>query len=228
MQEYLQLMEENVFVMVIAIIGIMGCTAYSLAGKGINILYEESLLMTSTNNPFIKQLKLRRENGMRINVNISNTYAFIAKNMDKYKYLNMSIRDYVKMAWLVQLLCIMIGLIGGILRMNMWFVLYGIICAMAVNCVGKIEDVDRKEAQVIINMVDYFDNILAMDKKMVESQGDQAYNVDNASREADLQERIPAARPQTVAPAISFAGEMNTMSLEQKKLVEEVLREYLT
>ena len=81
MQEYLQLMEENVFVMVIAIIGIMGCAAYSLAGKGLNILYEESLSMTSTNNPFIKQLKLRRENGMRINVNISNTYAFIAKNI---------------------------------------------------------------------------------------------------------------------------------------------------
>ena len=196
MQEYLQLMEENVFVMVIAIIGIMGCAAYILAGKG-----------------------------------ISNTYAFIAKNMDKYKFLNMSIRDYVKMAWLVQLLCIMIGLIGGILRMNMWFVLYGIICAMAVNCVGKIEDVERKEAQVIINMVDYFDNILAMDKKMVESQGEQAYNVGNVSKEMDLQEvkeKIPAARVQAGAPAISFAGEMSTMSLEQKKLVEEVLREYLT
>ena len=92
MQNFLSLMAENTFAIIIAVMGFFGCLAYGIAGKGMSVLYNESLSMTASNHPFIRQLKLRRENGMRINTSIHNTQAFVLKNMERYRYLNLSSR----------------------------------------------------------------------------------------------------------------------------------------
>ena len=41
MSDYLYFLQENVFIWVIAVIGTMGCLAYSLAGKGLALLHKE-------------------------------------------------------------------------------------------------------------------------------------------------------------------------------------------
>ena len=160
MQNFLSLMAENTFAIIIAVMGFFGCLAYGIAGKGMSVLYNESLSMTASSHPFIRQLKLRRENGMRINTSIHNTQAFVLKNMERYRYLNLSIDEYVKTAWLIQLICIMLGLMSGIIKQNMWYTAYGCVCAVAVACVGKIEDIEKKESRIVVNIVDYFDNVL--------------------------------------------------------------------
>ena len=120
MQNFVSIMGENAFAIIIAVMGFFGCFSFGLAGKGMSVLYNETLVMTSSNHPFIKQIKLRRENGMRINTSIHNTYIFVLKNMERYKYLNLSIDEYVKTAWLIRLICVMLGLISGIIKENMW------------------------------------------------------------------------------------------------------------
>ena len=148
MQNFTVNVGENAFVILIALTGLFGCLAFSLAGKGLSILYNETISMTASTHPFIKQIKLRRENGMRINMNIHNTYAFVLKSMDKYKYLNLTVRDYMKVAWLIQLVCVMLGLVGGVIKANVWYTAYGCVCAVAVSCVGRIEDVERKSSRL--------------------------------------------------------------------------------
>lgn len=215
MQNLMSIIVENAFAILIAVTGFFGCLAFSLAGKGLTVLYNETTSMTASNHPFIKQIKLRRENGMRINTSIHNTYVFVLKSMERYKYLNLTVRDYIKTAWLIQLICVMIGLIGGVIKGNVWYTAYGCVCAIAVACVGRIEDVDRKEQQIVVNIVDYFDNVLAVDKKSVETEQQDIFDIDKEEAELHTAER---QEPDKGAAVISE---------EQRRLIEEVLREYL-
>ena len=220
MQNFTVNVGENAFVILIALTGLFGCLAFSLAGKGLSILYNETISMTVSTHPFIKQIKLRRENGMRINMNIHNTYAFVLKSMDKYKYLNLTVRDYMKVAWLIQLVCVMLGLVGGVIKANVWYTAYGCVCAVAVSCVGRIEDVERKEQQVVVNMVDYFDNMLGQDRKKSVMQHEEMHDEKTA-------QEIKPQEQQNVEPISVPRQTMMAINEEQRKLIEEVLREYL-
>lgn len=220
MQNFTVNVGENALVILIALTGLFGCLAFSLAGKGLSILYNETISMTASTHPFIKQIKLRRENGMRINMNIHNTYAFVLKSMDKYKYLNLTVRDYMKVAWLIQLVCVMLGLVGGVIKANVWYTAYGCVCAVAVSCVGRIEDVERKEQQVVVNMVDYFDNMLGQDRKKSVMQHEEM-------RDEKTAQEIKPQEQQKVEPIPVSRQTMMAINEEQRKLIEEVLREYL-
>lgn len=218
MQNFIINIGQNAFVILIALTGLFGCLAFSLAGKGLSILYNETISMTASTHPFVKQIKLRRENGMRVNMNIHNTYAFVLKSLDKYKYLNLSVREYMKVAWLIQLVCVMLGLVGGVINANVWYTAYGCVCAVAVSCVGRIEDVERREQQIVINMVDYFDNVLSHDRKNGESPREEVCDVKPAQ-----EVRTQASRP----PVHEAEQTITAINEEQRKLIEEVLREYL-
>lgn len=218
MQNFIINIGQNAFVILIALTGLFGCLAFSLAGKGLSILYNETISMTASTHPFVKQIKLRRENGMRVNMNIHNTYAFVLKSLDKYKYLNLSVREYMKAAWLIQLVCVMLGLVGGVINSNVWYTAYGCVCAVAVSCVGRIEDVERREQQIVINMVDYFDNVLSHDRKNDESLREEVCDVKPAQ-----EVRAQASRP----PIHETEQTVTAINEEQRKLIEEVLREYL-
>lgn len=220
MNEILEFVRENAFAIIIAFTGMLGCIVFNIAGKGLEGLYEESCSMNTTANPFLKQLKLRRENGMRINVSIHNSYAFVVKSMDKYRYLNMTIRDYVKMAWLIRLVCVMLGLVAGIINGNVWYTAYGCVCAIAVSCVGNIEDIDRKEIQIIVNIVDYFDNISAQDRRQAESD----FKADIGAEEV---KRNKQEMPVNAAALEEGKADMALINEEQRRLIEEVLKEYL-
>ena len=232
MQNFLSLMAENTFAIIIAVMGFFGCLAYGIAGKGMSVLYNESLSMTASSHPFIRQLKLRRENGMRINTSIHNTQAFVLKNMERYRYLNLSIDEYVKTAWLIQLICIMLGLMSGIIKQNMWYTAYGCVCAVA--CVGKIEDIEKKESRIVVNIVDYFDNVLSNDRVRageIEDEPDMEPVNEKAEAENNgvgyegsraMAKRKLLQEDKTVAYNTDIK-----ISDEQIKLIEDVLREYL-
>lgn len=226
-------MQENAFAVIIAVMGLFGCLSFGLAGKGMTVLYNESMSMTTSSHPFIKQIKLRRENGMRINSSIHNTYIFVLKNMEKYKYLNLAISEYVKTAWLIQLICVMLGLISGIIKENIWYTAYGCVCAIAVACVGRIEDIERREQQTVVNIVDYFDNVLTNDRVSGEAQRQDTVDAEDEtdrkaadrSGNADMDNRLIPGEVRTAKQETPVVT--GTISDEQRRLIEEVLREYL-
>lgn len=226
-------MQENAFAVIIAVMGLFGCLSFGLAGKGMTVLYNESMSMTTSSHPFIKQIKLKRENGMRINSSIHNTYIFVLKNMEKYKYLNLAISEYVKTAWLIQLICVMLGLISGIIKANIWYTAYGCVCAIAVACVGRIEDIERREQQTVVNIVDYFDNVLTNDRVSGEAQRQDTVDAEDEtdrkaadrSGNADMDNRLIPGEVRTAKQETPVVT--GTISDEQRRLIEEVLREYL-
>lgn len=226
-------MQENAFAVIIAVMGLFGCLSFGLAGKGMTVLYNESMSMTTSSHPFIKQIKLRRENGMRINNSIHNTYIFVLKNMEKYKYLNLSISEYVKTAWLIQLICVMLGLISGIIKENIWYTAYGCVCAIAVACVGRIEDIERREQQTVVNIVDYFDNVLTNDRVSGETQRQDTVDAeDETDRRAADRSGNADVHSGLIPGEVRLAKQetpvtTGTISDEQRRLIEEVLREYL-
>lgn len=231
MQNFIAVMQENAFAVIIAVMGMFGCLSFGLAGKGMTVLYNESMSMTTSSHPFIKQIKLRRENGMRINSSIHNTYIFVLKNMEKYKYLNLSISEYVKTAWLIQLICVMLGLISGIIKGNIWYTAYGCVCAIAVACVGRIENIDKREQQTVVNIVDYFDNVLTNDRVSGETQRQDIGEDETDKKAADR--NVNADVENGLIPGDMRLAKQDTpvmkgtISDEQRRLIEEVLREYL-
>ena len=234
MQNFLSIVAENTFAVIIAVMGFFGCLAYGIAGKGMSVLYNESLSMTASNHPFIRQLKLRRENGMRINKSIHNTHAFVHKNMERNRYLNLSIDEYVKTAWLIQLICVMLGLMSGIIKQNMWYTAYGCVCAVAVACVGKIEDIEKKESRIVVNIVDYFDNVLSNDRVRAGEIEDEP-DMEPVNEKAEAENNgagYGGSRAMTKRKLLQEdkTAACNTdikISDEQIKLIEDVLREYL-
>lgn len=56
MQNFTVNVGENAFVILIALTGLFGCLAFSLAGKGLSILYNETISMTASTHPFINRL----------------------------------------------------------------------------------------------------------------------------------------------------------------------------
>lgn len=224
-------MQENAFAVIIAVMGLFGCLSFGLAGKGMTVLYNESMSMTTSSHPFIKQIKLRRENGMRINSSIHNTYIFVLKNMEKYKYLNLSISEYVKTAWLIQLICVMLGLISGIIKGNIWYTAYGCVCAIAVACVGRIENIEKREQQTVVNIVDYFDNVLTNDRVSGETQRQDIVEDETDKKTADRSGNADVDNG-LISGDMRLAKQdtpvtTGTISDEQRRLIEEVLREYL-
>lgn len=99
--------------------------------------------------------------------------------MERYRYLNLSIDEYVKTAWLIQLICIMLGLMSGIIKQNMWYTAYGCVCAVAVACVGKIEDIEKGKPDSGKHCR-LFDNVLSNDRVGVgEMHGEPNVELDN-------------------------------------------------
>lgn len=155
--------------------------------------------------------------------------------MERYRYLNLSIDEYVKTAWLIQLICIMLGLMSGIIKQNMWYTAYGCVCAVAVACVGKIEDIEKKESRIVVNIVDYFDNVLSNDRVSVgEMHGEPNVEPDNENvgikNNGIEYEASRGMKNRKISQEYNKETACNSdikISDEQIKLIEDVLREYL-
>lgn len=206
MSENLKLLQNNWVIIFMAVMGLIGCISFMLCGIGIDVLGKQARNISASKNPFVKQMKLRYENGEKVGGRKQSSYGYVIKYMEKYTFFNCPIRNYIRLAWLCMLSCMMVGLVGGIITANSWYVAYACVCAVAILCVGKIEDIDHKEMYVIYCFTEYFDNFLTFDKKTVESSADDDYNT---IRKVDE----PHDKNDDTA---------------QRQLIDEVIREFLT
>lgn len=74
--------------------------------------------------------------------------------------------------------------------------------------------------QVVVNMVDYFDNMLGQDRKKSVMQHEEM-------RDEKTAQEIKPQEQQNVEPISVSRQTMMAINEEQRKLIEEVLREYL-
>ena len=106
---------------------------------------------------------------------------------------------------------------------------------MAVACVGKIEDIEKKESRIVVNIVDYFDNVLSNDRVSVgEMHGEPNVEPDNENvgikNNGIEYEASRGMKNRKISQEYNKETACNSdikISDEQIKLIEDVLREYL-
>lgn len=184
-----------------------GITINNILRKITGELLEETEHFEDTSDSFFKQMKLRYENCIKIGHNINNTEAFAGKYLDKYKHKGISINGYEKLSAIMAGLCVVCGIGGALVSKTyaMEYLLCGFLAMYIVTGYGKFLDIPEKRKKITLNIVDYFEN---------------RYYV-AASKETGIVEE------EAVETGNFVSKDAQKVSSDERKLIDEILREYL-
>lgn len=162
----LQLLETGNAIYVLAAVCIL-----SLAGKLItrNLykrLIKETDNMTMTKNKFLRMLKQRAENTYRVNQGISNTRAYLEKQLYNFRFLGLSLNGWNGFSTQLTLLCFLGGCAGAFAaywyRMDSYYiVLYGaggILSGLLSTLFDSGINIPERRQQLLVSLQDYMEN----------------------------------------------------------------------
>ncbi len=169
-------------------------------------LLEETERFEDSTETFFKQMKLRYENCIKIGHEINNTEAFATKYLEKYKHRGMSIYAYEKLAGIMSGLCVVCGVCGALMDKNyaMEYLLCGFLAMYILSGTLRLLDISDKKKRITLNIVDYFENRFYPAATM---EAESAVSEDSVTE------------PQT--------NKAQTVTVDERKLIDEILREYL-
>ena len=169
-------------------------------------LLEETESFEETTESFFKQMKLRYENCIKIGREINNTEAFVTKYLEKYKHKGMSLYGYEKLSGIMSGLCVVCGVCGALVDKNyaMEYLLCGFLAMYILSGTLRLLDIADKKKRITLNIVDYFEN--------------RFYPTKSVEAESAVSEDFSAKKT---------AECENTVTLDERKLIDEILREYL-
>ena len=184
-----------------------GITINNILRKITGELLEETEHFEETSDSFFKQMKLRYENCLKIGHNINNTEAFAGKYLDKYKHKGISINGYEKLSAIMAGLCVVCGIGGALVSKTyaMEYLLCGFLAMYIITGYGKLLDIPEKRKKITLNIVDYFEN------RFYVAAAKETGNVDE----------------ETVEVGNLTSKEVAKVSSDERKLIDEILREYL-
>ena len=169
-------------------------------------LLEETERFEETTDSFFKQMKLRYENCIKIGREINNTEAFVTKYLEKYKHKGMSLYGYEKLSGIMAGLCVVCGVCGALVDKNfaMEYLLCGFLAMYILSGTLRLLDIADKKKRITLNIVDFFENRFYPTKSV---EAESAVSEDFSAKKATESE--------------------NTVTLDERKLIDEILREYL-
>lgn len=171
-----------------------------------NELVREAESIEHTGFGFFRQMKLRYENCLKMGHEISNTAAFAEKYLDKYKIYGVKLSNFEKVSAFASGMCVVCGICGALLDKShtMEYLLVGFLAMYIISGTRRLIDIPGKKERITVNLVDYFENRFPA----------------AAAEPVRRQEREPEESPRTEKRPKEF-------SAEEKKLIDEILREYL-
>lgn len=197
-----------VYFLIIATAFLMGICADGILSGNLKELIDETEEMETTDNTFLKQMKLRYKNCLRIGHEINNTEAFAGKYMDKYRSHGISFQVYEKIASVCSGICVIGGLAGAFMERKymMEFLMMGFIAMYIINGLKKMIDVWSKRRQITRNIVDFFENRYYA---VTEEKNDYSSTSDNVAEKTmeKLNNRV--------------------YTDEERRIIDDILREYL-
>lgn len=169
-------------------------------------LLEETERFEESTEAFFKQMKLRYENCIKIGHEINNTEAFATKYLEKYKHRGMSIYAYEKLSGIMSGLCVVCGVCGAMIDKNyaMEYLLCGFLAMYVLSGSLRLLDITDKKKRITLNIVDYFENRFYQ-TVAVEAESAVAEDTGEKNRPAKSQK----------------------VTVDERKLIDEILREYL-
>lgn len=197
-----------IYFMIIGISFLMGIGADALLSGMLNELIRDTEEMENTNNGFLKQMKLRYKNCMRIGHEINNTEAFAGKYMERYRSHGVSANVYDKMASISSGICVIGGLAGALMDREhvMEFLMLGFLAMYVINGMKRMVDMNSKKRKITRNIVDFFENryYAATDEtKEISRNSDEI--LDKTIEKMDKREYTE----------------------EERRIIDDILREYL-
>lgn len=240
--------EQKVLFYAMAVVCVMGVISQLL----LNRVYAKLLLDTrNTGLPrgkFMKQLKQRFANCQRLNEEVSNVSAFIKRQILEYKYWNMNLHQWQKVAVYAFVICAVLSGVGYYLTaqagtLRTLYLQGGIAtCAVLVLLEG-IFDFQYKKKNLQTRLEDYlentgmgkdFDEVEIYDSKEKENRKvAKRLGQSRAKREkAELKESIKGGMNEVAAemeePYDKNAEILKQMDpKEQERIIREVLKEFL-
>lgn len=197
-----------VYFLIIATAFLMGICADGILSGNLKELIDDTEEMETTDNTFLKQMKLRYKNCLRIGHEINNTEAFAGKYMDKYRSHGISFQVYEKIASVCSGICVIGGLAGAFMERKymMEFLMMGFIAMYIINGLKKMIDVRSKRRQITRNIVDFFENRYYA---VTEEKYDYSSTSDNVAEKTmeKLNNRV--------------------YTDEERRIIDDILREYL-
>lgn len=197
-----------VYFLIIATAFLMGICADGILSGNLKELIDDTEEMETTDNTFLKQMKLRYKNCLRIGHEINNTEAFAGKYMDKYRSHGISFQVYEKIASVCNGICVIGGLAGAFMERKymMEFLMMGFIAMYIINGLKKMIDVRSKRRQITRNIVDFFENRYYA---VTEEKNDYSSTSDNVAEKTmeKLNNRV--------------------YTDEERRIIDDILREYL-
>ncbi len=193
---------------------IMAAAAF-LAGLAINTflrnrmneLVREAEGIEHTGFGFFRQMKLRYENYLKMGHEINNTAAFAEKYLDKYKIYGVKLSNFEKVSSFAAGMCVVCGICGALLDKSrtMEYLLIGFLAMYIISGTRRLIDIPGKREKITVNLVDYFENRYP------------AAAAEPVQRTAREHEEAPRPVKKSV----------KDFSEEEKKLIDEILNEYL-
>lgn len=197
-----------IYFMIIGVSFLMGIGADALISGMLNELIRDTEEMENTNNGFLKQMKLRYKNCMRIGHEINNTEAFAGKYMDRYRSHGVSVNVYDKIASVSSGICVIGGLAGALMDKEhvMEFLMLGFLAMYVINGMKRMVDMNSKKRKITRNIVDFFEN--------------RYYAVTDETRE--ISRNSDEILDKTIEKM-----DKREYTEEERRIIDDILREYL-
>lgn len=189
--------------------------------NAINELENDAASMESTGNIFLRQMKSKYKNYLKIGHEIHNTEAFAGKYLNKYKKHGISLRAYEKLSSFCSGVCVISGGMGALTDKShaMEYLLIGFLAMYVIIGTRHMIDVSGKKKQITVSIVDYFENHLFA--ATLEAESVQAEeNFDEPDPDYEEKNDSFFAKEQ---PKDRFVD----LTDEEKKVIDEILQEYL-
>lgn len=195
------------FFILAALSFLVGIICNRMIRDGINGLSREAEGIDHTASLFFKQMKLKYENCLKMGHEINNTEAFAAKYLEKYRWHGLAIKSLEKLSAYAAGMCVVFAVCGALMDRErlVEYLLIGFLAMYVIAGSKKIIDVPGKTRKITLDVVDYFENRYFA-----------------ATVEKDI---VPEKTGESSAQEKNISHKQ--FSDEEKKLIDEILREYL-
>lgn len=162
----LHLLETGNAIYVLAAVCILSLASKLITRNLYKRLIKETDNMTLTKNKYLRTLKQKAENTYRVNQGISNTRAYLEKQLYNFKFFGLSLNGWSGFSTQLTLLCFLGGCAGAFAaywyRLDSYYiVLYGatgILAGLLSTLFDSGINLPERKQQLVVSLQDYMEN----------------------------------------------------------------------
>ncbi len=163
-----QLFHQNIFIYAMTGVLFLGIIQKALLGSYYRKMAYATENMGLTTKKNLKNLKTKFENSFKLNMSVNHIDAFVDKNMDKQKFMGISLHLWNKLNWQLCMLCALIGMAGTLyeilnhhesqkIAITFTYTIFVLTISLFLEASFSMEE---RKHMMSANMKDYFGNYL--------------------------------------------------------------------